>query len=130
MTSSKDDDAAIRELLEKMAAAESAGDADAWVLLTAEDAILLPQNQPAIVGAPDIRRMWETIFSQVTLSDIKFTTEEVRIAGDWAYLRVSYNHTATLDGTPETQSGKSVWIADRQQDGAWKFTRGIWNSDE
>lgn len=131
MTGCNDDEAAIRDLLDKTISAELAGDANAWASLAVEDAILLPQQHATIVGARDIRKFWEEAFDQVSLSDIEATAEEVRVAGDWAYLRVSYSHTATrkIDGNSEKESGKSVWIAGKQKDGSWKFTRAIWNTD-
>jgi hypothetical protein len=28
-----------------------------------------------------------------------------------------------------TDDGKSIWIVRRQQDGTWRLSRSIWNSD-
>jgi ketosteroid isomerase-like protein len=58
-------------------------------------------------------------------------TEEVRVAGDWAFARGTYTYTmvpkekgATIEGT-----GKWLSIFEKQDDGSWKMTRDCYNDN-
>ena len=56
---------------------------------------------------------------------------EVRVAGDWAFARMTYTETLTpkAGGEPTEDSGRWLVIYERQPDGAWKIYLEIWNSD-
>ena len=131
MTNRAGDEEAIR-LLEGAAAAETAGDVEAFIGLLNDDPMMLPPHHPAVVGTDTIRDWWHAALAQVSLEVTAAVAEEVLLSGDWAYLRASYSHIATSKADAESQpeTGKSLWIAKRQQDGSWKFSRVIWNTDE
>lgn len=121
---------AIRQLAADWRTSWLAGDADALILLYAEDPVLMPQDQPAVFGRKAIRSLYQSI-----LKDYQIRSEgrlmDVEASGDWGYFWSTYTLTATpkSGGQPLKSSGKSVFIVKRQPDGAWKITRLIDNGD-
>jgi uncharacterized protein (TIGR02246 family) len=124
------DEAAIRNLETEVVAAENAGDADALMTGIAVDAIWLPPNEPALTGKVAIRESMQNSFDQFDF-EITTATAEVEVAGDWAFARGTYEFTVTpkAGGEAQQETGKYIWILQRQADGFWKFARAIWNSD-
>jgi uncharacterized protein (TIGR02246 family) len=124
------DEAAIRNLGAEVVAAENAGDLDALMAGIAGNAIWLPPNESALTGKVAIREWMQNWFDQFDLEETT-ATEEVEVIGDWAFVRGTYEFTATpkAGGEAQQETGKYIWILQRQADGSWKFARVIWNSD-
>ncbi len=124
------DMAAINSVHDEHTAALNAGDAASYVALLTEDAVLLPPNQPAVLGRDAIRDYRQTMFEQNTL-DVTRSSEKAVVTGDWAY--VSHNYRGTLTptagGEPSEISGKGITIFQRQPNGSWKISRYLWSSD-
>ncbi len=124
------DVAAINRVNDEYTNALNAGDAAAYVALHAEDAVVMPPNQPATIGQEANRARIQRFFDQNTL-EIARAIEEVVVAGDWAFSR----HTSTGTVTPKAGGGPSeihdngIAIFQRQPDGSWKITRYIFNSN-
>jgi len=77
-------------------------------------------------------RTWtQGLFGQFTAEET-VTTEEIQVAGGWAFLRGTYTATMTPkeEGDPQEETGKCVHVVQRQPDGSWKNMRVIWNSDQ
>lgn len=115
----------------RWAAAWAAGDAVAIAEFYAEDAVLLPQNQPPIVGKKAIRSGYETVLEQF---DVRGGSEvvDLEVGGDWAFMRGTYTTTVTpKEGGPpiEKDHGNWLWIVKRQADGSWKIFRAIGASE-
>ena len=125
-----DDMAVINGVHDEHTAALNAGDAAAYVALLTEDAVLLPPNQPAVLGKDAIREYRQTTFEQNTL-DVTRSSEEAMVAGDWAFVRHTYRgtQTPTAGGEPREISGKGITIFQRQPNGSWKISRYLWSSD-
>ncbi len=125
-----EDVAAIKALSDDYLAALNAGDAAALADIFAEDAILMPVSAPALVGKEAIQSGMQTFVDQFT-SKLTGSTEEVEVAGDWAFSRNSYTGTVTpkAGGEPTEIKLKLLTIYKRQPDGSWKNYRGIGNSD-
>lgn len=102
-----------------------AKDWDALSQLYAEDAILMPPNQPAVVGRAAIREFNATF---PPVSAFSLTNEIIDGVGDLAYVRGRYRMTLAIEGSP-ADSGKYLEIRRRQVDGSWKFAADIFNSD-
>ena len=134
MESSKraEDVGVIRRLVgPEWTAAWIAGDASAVADFYAGDAILLPQNQPPIIGKDAIRSGFETFFEQFSVSGSSEILE-LEVGGDWAYMRGTYTITVTpkAGGPPvEEDRGNWLWIVKRQPDGAWKIFRAMGASE-
>ena len=93
----------------------------------ADDAILMPSNQPALSGAGPITEWFKAL---PPVSGLKFTTDEIEGFGGVAYLRGRYSFTMLPPGAaPIPDSGKYLEIWKKQADGSWRSARDIFNSD-
>ena len=123
-----EDEEAIRRLVgPEWAAAWAAGDAGAVADSYAEDAVLLPQNQPPIVGKTAIRSGYETFLQEFRIEG-NSEVLELEVGGDWAFMRGTYTTRVTpkKGGPPiEEDRGNWLWIVKRQPDGSWKIFRAI-----
>jgi uncharacterized protein (TIGR02246 family) len=126
----RDDIRAIKQLAADWRSAWLAGDADALLSLYADQPVLMPQGQPAIIGKAAIRPLYRALLEEVRIKS-KGKLMEVKAAGDWGYFWSTYALTATPNsgGEPITSKGKSVFIVKRDRRGAWKIARLIDNSD-
>src|SRR5688572_14480627 len=73
------DSVVLRRILEQADAAVSAEDGDGYVALIANDAVLMPPNEPPVVGAEAIRAWNRAQFEQLTI-DVTSVPEEQVIA--------------------------------------------------
>lgn len=108
-------------------AAWRAADATALAEFYTEDAILLPQNQPPIIGKEEIRAGYQAVFEEFRVSGAS-EIQELEVGGEWAFLRGSYviQVTPKAGGPPlEEDRGHWLWIARRQRGGGWKIARAI-----
>ncbi len=130
-TSTEADVEAINRVHDDHTTALNAGDATAYVALLAEGAVLMPPNQPAIIGEDAIREYRQTEFDQISL-EVTRPSEEVVVAGDWAFVRHTYagKQTPKAGGEPTELSGKGITILERQPDGSWKIARYMWSGDD
>ena len=121
---------AINAVRDAFAVAYNAGDAAALVALLTDDVVLMPPNEPALVGSDAYQSWTEALFEQFT-TELTIMSEELVVAGDWAFDRGVYTQTltSTAGGDVIQDSGKYLVIFQRQADGAWKVARDIWNSD-
>ena len=88
----------------------------------------MPPNEPSVIGKEAITARLQTRLEQFTQ---KLSSEEVEVAGDWAFRRGTYTFTRTpkAGGQPIQDNGKCLLILQKQPDGSWKTFRAIWNSD-
>jgi uncharacterized protein (TIGR02246 family) len=127
------DTEALRNLNSAFAAAMNAGDVDAIVSLITADVVMMPPGAPPVRGVDAVRATFDGVFAAVALHET-WTSEELVIAGagELAYDWSSYVVTITPrgEGEPSTELGQNFFVARRQQDGTWKYSRLIWNRDE
>jgi ketosteroid isomerase-like protein len=96
----------------------------------AADALGMAPNRPAIRGIDAHRQLWREGFAAARSLYFVFP-EELEVMGNVAIDQ----HRWVLDsmpkrgGRPVHDEGKGLWIWRRQDDGNWKVSRGIWNSD-
>jgi uncharacterized protein (TIGR02246 family) len=116
----------IREaFMEAFIASDAARVAD---LYTA-DAVIMPQNQPAMTGHDAIlnynKGFFDTFNAKLTL-----TPEETKIFGDMAFDRGTYTMELTpkAGGAAIMDDGKYLVLLQHQADGSWKVFRDIDNS--
>ena len=110
--------------------AMKANDAEALGRLVTEDAVLMPPNQPAVVGRAAVIDWFAGVVTQARTTGIGVPQREVIVAGDWAIERGSFvwNIAPAAGGAPIEDHGNFLAIHQRQVDGTWKVTRNIWNS--
>ena len=121
---------AINNVVDQHVSAINSGDAAAEASLYTNDAIKMPTNQPVVTGNEAIRSWTQNMIDQFTLK-LAVSSDELKVAGDWAFLRSIYTQSMTpkAGGEPTEDNGKYLVIFERQPDGCWKAARDIWNSD-
>ena len=103
---------------------------DAWVAFYADDAALLPPNEPIAADKAAIRKTVSELLMLPGLSiDWKPTKIEVANSGELAYLYGSYRVAWNDGGKPGADQGKIVEIWKKQPDGQWRCIVDTWNSD-
>jgi uncharacterized protein (TIGR02246 family) len=117
-----DDEWAIRELIQIWFAATQKGDIPTILGLMADDVVfMLPGQNPfgKEAFAASFRQMAGLRFE--TSSEI----EEIKLLGDWAYLRNYLEVTMTPPGggAPLRRSGHTLTILRKEPDGHWLVAR-------
>ncbi len=126
-TGQSDPERAIRALSDAFVRHFNAGDADQLVqAFYAEDARLLPPNQPMITGRSQIRDVLQG-FLEAGLGGLAIDTYEIEIAssGDLAYGIGTFSLAR-----PAPDRGKFIEIHRRQADGSWKCVADMFSSDQ
>ena len=117
-----DDEQAIRELVDSWFKASRSGDlATVLDLMTDDVVFMVPGRQPfgkeAFAAASEGMKNVRIEGS----SDI----EELRVLGDWAYLRSHLKVTMAMPGgdAPMRRSGHTLTILRKEPDGRWRLAR-------
>jgi len=126
---SEADVTAIRSLIDSYEQAILAGDYDAAVALWTEDVIRMHPNASTTEGRAAMLEEFEARTHVVKEFDHPF--DEIDGRDGLAYARGPYTITVTIPGNPEpvSDSGKSLVILRKQEDGSWLMAIGCWNSD-
>ena len=125
------DRAAVDKLRSDYQSAFNSNDAAAAGAYFTESAVSMPPNREALIGrqaiTDDTAAMFEGMSAELALS-----SEEVELAGDWAFERGSYTMKLTPkeDGEAMEEKGKYIVILQKQTDGSWKLAREVWNSND
>jgi uncharacterized protein (TIGR02246 family) len=111
-------------------AALTAGDARAWVAQFTDDAVQMPPNAPANVGAANIAS-WSQAFLDQFRVRFALVVDEVRVLGEWAFERGTYTIglTAKAGGPSMQEIGKYLTVYERKSGNTWRMARDIWNSN-
>jgi ketosteroid isomerase-like protein len=98
-----------------------------------DDAALLIPNQMPISGKEAAVARDQAIFDQYSSISFKVPVEEVQSSGDLAVVKGTFYWTGTpvASGLSDvTLEGKWIETFNRQDDGSWKCSQLIWNSDQ
>jgi uncharacterized protein (TIGR02246 family) len=116
-----DDERAIHDLVETWMSASKAGDTPTVLRLIADDALFMVPGQPPF---------GKEAFAAASANmknlriDGKSDIQEIRVLGDWAYLRNYLELTITPDtGAPVRRSGYALTILHKETDGRWVLKR-------
>lgn len=116
-----DDERAIRELVKTWMAASQAGDLKTVLGLMTDDVIfMVPGREP--FGKEEFAAASQGMKSarMEGTSDVR----ELKILGDWAYLRNYLTLTITpTNGMPVRRTGYTLTIFRKQPDGRWLLAR-------
>ena len=121
----------ILAMMDQYGASLEANDVETWSSLWTEDGVQMPPGAPNNVGRSTIVSGLEGALELFAFSDMEINLDELEVAGDWAYARGTYTVTyLPHDGSdPIFVDGKYLSIYERQEDGAWKMHRDIFNSN-
>lgn len=124
------DSAALAHLVDDYESVFNAEDAYKYSMLYTEDAVRMPPDEPATIGRDSIAIIAKDAWINVALK-VDLHTDEILIAGDWAFVRGSVDATKTfkVGGKSSDVVYKFLWVTSRQQDGTWKIARQMWNTD-
>jgi ketosteroid isomerase-like protein len=125
------DEAAIREADMAWAKVAGAKDLEATLSYYADDAALLPPNEPIATGKEGVRKVWTALMGlpgfAVSWAPV---TVEVARSGDLAYTRGTYELSMNNPkGEPMKDRGKYIEVWRKQADGKWKVAVDMFNSD-
>jgi uncharacterized protein (TIGR02246 family) len=116
-----DDERAIRELVDTWLAASKSGDVDTVLSLMTDDVVfMVPGQQP----------FGKEAFAAASkgMKGVRFEgrseIRELRVLGDWAYLRNYLEVSMTPPGgTAMRRSGYTLTILRKEADGRWRLAR-------
>ena len=130
-SSEADISAEVNEIYEEYEASVLAGDADRWVAQWTGDPVAMWPDLPAVRGTSTIFEAISGDLDAFTYTEFEISTEEVQVAGDWAYARGTFMAAFEMKdgGEPIPYDGKFLTIFKRQSDGSWKIHRDIYNSN-
>lgn len=115
------DERAIRDLIDTWMKASRAGDTATVLSLMSDDVIfMVPGREPFGKEAFAATSQSMKGFRLEGSADIR----ELRVLGDWAYLRNFIEITVTPPGgAPVRRSGYTLTILRKEADGRWRLTR-------
>ena len=126
----KSDSTAILHQAERWVEAAKEENADDLARIYTKDAILLPPGSPPIKGRANIRSLFAEQFARLDAT-IEFHTQELVVAGEWAYRWGYYVITAETQDENELRiKDKYLEIWNRGPNGQWLIARDIWNRTE
>ncbi len=124
---SRDDVGTIEALFATAGERFAAGDFAGWASLYAEDGMIMPPNGPTVVGRANVQAFGESF---PTVTHLSFSDIGVQVEGDlavgWSAFEMGF---VGDDGIEVNDTGKQLVALARQEDGSWKATRAIFNSD-
>jgi len=120
------DEQAVRDADAEWSKVEGAKDLDKTVSYYADDAVVLPPNQPMVTSKDGIRNLWKGFLDSLTDISWKTTRAETSNPANMAYLIGTYAMTMK-DGTKDTGKYCEVWK--KQSDGKWKVVADMFSSD-
>ena len=116
-----DDERAIRDLVARWFDASKNGDTATVLSLMSDDAVfMVPGREP--FG----KEAFQHTSDQMRGVRIDGTSDirELRVLGDWAYMRTRATVTMTLpDGAAVTRSGYTLTLLRKEPDGQWRLAR-------
>jgi len=118
-------DPALDKLAKEFVVAFNAKDAAKVVSFYAEDAVLMPPNQPMAKGRASIEAAWKGVFKE-GVSNLQLRPIESVVAGNQAF--EAGTSTVTVPGGG-TEQGKYVVVYKRVGND-WKIAYDIFNSDQ
>jgi uncharacterized protein (TIGR02246 family) len=112
-------------------AAYNVGDIDRLLSLYTDDAVMIPPNEPIVIGKEEIRSDFQQSFDQFN-EEIDTAVVDVKIGGDLAFVRGTWTNIITpkAGGEALNFNGNFVAINQKQPDASWKIICEIWSSEQ
>jgi uncharacterized protein (TIGR02246 family) len=116
------DEATIRAAVQQWSAAAQAKDAEKFMSVYADDAVLMLEDAPDFRGSAAIREALTGMMQDPHFA-LSFAAKEVNVSrsGDMAYETGTFAMTTSdPEGNPASETGAYVVVWRKQADGAWK----------
>ena len=124
---SNQDITAIRAVFDEAARLLQAGDFESWSQLWAEDAVLMPPNNPSVKGRPAILAYGQ---GYPKILEISFTDVEIAGKEDMAVATSAISMRLAPEGAGEVQdTGKQLVVLHKGAGGTWLVQSLMFNSD-
>ena len=122
------DEVAINEIREQFASNLNSGDAEVLMSLFDQEGVVMGTRQGLTGDA--LRRSFQYYLDEFE-SDITFSPDEVRVAGDWAFDSGYYMDSMMEKSTGNTiqESGGYVFVLKRQPNESWLIAREIHSAE-
>jgi uncharacterized protein (TIGR02246 family) len=126
----EEDVEAINKVREMEAASINDANPDHVSDIYAKDVDYTPPGEAALKGTDAVRQWLVAMLEQVD-GELEYTESDVRVVGDWAFEQYAAVVTMTpkAGGESMTENLRGMHIYHRGEDGSWKITHDIWNSD-
>lgn len=119
------DEKAVRDADEAWSKVAGAKDLDKTVSYYADDAIVLPPNEPMVMGKDGIRNLWKAFLDSFSTISWHTTRVEVSKSADMAVTTGTYELTMK-DGTKDRGKYCETW---EKKGGSWKVATDMFSSD-
>ena len=118
------DEQEIRKLVETWMAATKAGDVETVLGLMTDDVVFLVPGRPPMDKATFAAASGAQAREAAPRIDGKSEIQEVRVAGDWAFMwaRLQVTMTPAEGGAASVRSGHTLSVL-RKEDGKWRLAR-------
>lgn len=122
--------AGVDNAADRLLTALRANDADSFMVLLADDVVLMPPNEPTLKGKAAVRAWYDRFLTQLRTSQLTITDREVLAGGEWATELATFEWVLAPvgGGAVITDRGSYVQVWHHEPDGRWLFAREIWNS--
>ena len=118
------DEDSIKKVLASYETALNASNTEAVMSLYADNAVLLPQEIPTVVGDEAVKQFYAGTFKAIKL-DLKFQVAEVQlVSNEWAFLRTTSSGTLKIlaTGNEVPVHNQELFVLHKQA-GQWKLAR-------
>jgi uncharacterized protein (TIGR02246 family) len=117
------DEQQIRELVAQWMSATRAGDVDTVLRLMTDDVVFLVAGQPPFGKQKFAEAMKPVAGTRMPLVDGRSEIQEIRIAGDWAYLWTRLNVQVTPPGGKTIHRAGHTLSVLHKKAGEWRLAR-------
>lgn len=117
----------IESLLSEYKKSLNTSDAKLAQSLYAKDGVFMPSGAPSAIGAENIIKSYEFIFSQIQLN-IEFYIDEILVDGNFAFATTRSKGTTLIHTTGETvpEENRELFVFEKVND-KWKIARYMFN---
>lgn len=130
-TKADKDKTLITEVSNARAKAFNEMDANEIAKYFTQDGVLMAPGNQASIGQKAVAKYYQGIFDEFDVV-LESYYVEVKVSGNMAYGRgeAIVHATSKIDGEESVSKSKYLNILERQDDGSWKTTHDIWNTND
>ena len=126
------DEAAVKNVLEDFLKPFEDDDVDGLLDYYADDMIWMLPNSPVDASKVEARNFYKSAFMRGVFSENNVEIHELKVLGDWAFVRFTASGRFTQHGEQSgpIRGSRHLMLLRKQQDGSWKISRDIFNNPD